>query len=88
MQNVLTEKLKEIAEFRQEKPGEVIAEAIEIGLEKMWVDKILGQYLKKRISRQKAAHLVGLDLVKLAEYQNKVVQNDLTWGEKTNLTHP
>lgn len=80
MQNTITEKLQEVIQFRQEKPEQVIAEAVEIGLEKMWVDFVLAQYLKKRISRRKTIQLVGLELVRLAEHQDKYVQKDIRWG--------
>lgn len=77
----ITEKLQEVAKFRQENPQQVIAEAVEIGVSKMWIDSVLGQYLNKKISRQKAIHLVGLDLVRLANQQHKIVQTDIDWGK-------
>lgn len=80
MQNTMTDKLEEVAKLRHEKPQEIIAEAVEIGLDKMWAGLILAQYLKKQISRQKAIQLVGFELVGLAEHQNKIVQADIKWG--------
>jgi hypothetical protein len=43
-------------------------------------DAILTQYLSGKISREKAIHLVGLDIVKLAERQNQAVLEDIKWG--------
>ena len=80
MQNTIADKLREVAEFCHENPEQVIAEAVDIGLQKLWVDIVLVQYLKKRISRRKAIHLVGADQVKLAERQDKITQNDIKWG--------
>ena len=37
MQNTITDKLQKVAEFRHEKPGQVIAEAVEIGLGKILI---------------------------------------------------
>lgn len=81
MQNTITEKLQELTTFRREKSEQVIAEAVEIGVEKMWIDDVLSQYLRKRISRRKAIQLAGLDLVRLAEHQDRAVQMDIKWGK-------
>lgn len=80
MQDTLTENLQEVAKFRHQKPEEIIAEAVEIGLWKMRVDTVLSRYLNKKISRRKAIQLVGLDPVNLAEHQDRAVQNDISWG--------
>ena len=80
MQNTITTKLQEVATTRHEEPGQIIAEAIEIGLGKMWADGVLAQYLHNRISRRKAIQLVGFDLVRLAEHQDSMAQNDIKWG--------
>lgn len=80
MQSTITQNLHELARFRHQEPGQIIAEAIEIGLWKMWIDVVLAQYLKKKISRRKAIQLVGLDIVKLAEHQDRIAQSDLRWG--------
>lgn len=80
MQDTLTENLQEVAKFRHQRPEEIIAEAVEIGLWKMRVDTVLAQYLNKKISRRKAIQLVGLDSVSLAEHQDRIVQNDINWG--------
>lgn len=83
MPNTITEQLKEIAHLQHKNPELVIAEAVEIGLEKMWLDSILSQYLKKQISRRKTIQMAGLDMVRLAEHQDKVVQKDIKWGVRS-----
>jgi len=80
MQETMTTQLEELARLRHEGPSEIIAEAVKIGLSKLYVESVLGQYLKKRISRNKAIRLAGLDAVKLAEQQKRIVEKDLAWG--------
>lgn len=87
MIDVMTQKLEKVVKFRRQKTEQVIAEAVEIGLEKMWIDAVLAQYLKKIISRAKAVHLVGSDMVRLAEHQNRVVQTDAKWGKNGGKVH-
>jgi len=80
MQNTVVNQLEEVARLRHEKPQEVIAQALEIGLAKMWQDGLLEKYLDRQISRKKAIQLLGLELVRLAEQQDKLVQEDVKWG--------
>lgn len=80
MQQTITVQLEELVKLRHEAPAEVIAEAVEIGLSKLYLESVLGQYLKKQISRSKAIQLVGLDAVKVAEHQQRMTQHDIAWG--------
>ena len=80
MHQTITEQLAEVAKLRQEPPTEVIAEAVEIGMSKLYQDCVLSEYLKKRITRHKATQLVGLEVVKLAEQQQKIAKKDMAWG--------
>lgn len=80
MRDTITTQLEELARLRHEAPAEVIAEAIQIGVSKLYMESVLAKYLKKRLSRSKAIHLAGLEAVELAEKQNKAVQQDISWG--------
>ena len=80
MQNSLTVQLAEVAKLRREPPTEVIAEAVEIGLSKLYEDSVLKEFLNKKISLKKAIQLVGHEAVNLAKQQHKIVQKDLSWG--------
>lgn len=82
MQQAITEQLEELVKLRREPPQEVIAEALQLGMSKLYVDSVLNQYLNKHISRSKAIQLVGLEAVKLAEEQRKIIQKDIAWGLK------
>lgn len=85
MAQTLTEELKEVVRLQNKKEEVVIAQAVEIGLHKLWVDAILSQYLNKKISRRKAIQLVGLDRVRLADEQKRIVDEDIVWGK--NASH-
>lgn len=76
----ITEQLTEVAKLRREPATEVIAEAVEIGMSKLYQECVLNEYLKKRMSRNKAIQLAGLEAVRLAEEQYKTAKKDIAWG--------
>lgn len=72
--------LETIIEVNKKDVSTVLAQAVEIGISKLWTETILNLYLSKKITRKKAIRSVGLDLVNLADKQNKIVQEDIKWG--------
>ena len=80
MRDTITAQLEELVKLRHEPPAEVIAEAIQVGVSKLYTESVLGKFLKKRLSRNKTIGLVGLEAVALAEKQHKAVQQDVSWG--------
>jgi len=80
MQKTMTARLEQVAKLRHELPQNVIAQAIEIGVSRMYMDSILARYLKKRLSRRQAVQAVGLEAVQMAETQQTAVREDVAWG--------
>ena len=61
--------------------AEIVAKAFQTGLRQLWREQILGQYLRGKISRDKAITLAGIDYVKLAERQRDAMMEDLAWAK-------
>ena len=80
MASTLTAQLEELVKLRHEPPANVLAEALERGLAKLYQESVLALLLKKRLSRRKAIRLVGLEAVQTAEHQWQTTQQDLAWG--------
>ena len=80
MPPTLTAQLEELVKLRHEPPAEVLAEALERGLARLYEESVLALFLKKQISRRKAVRLVGLEAVKTAEHQLQATHRDLAWG--------
>ena len=59
---------------------EVMAQAFRTGLRQLWRERVLGQYLRGEITREKAIELSGIDWVELAERQHKAMMEDLAWA--------
>jgi len=80
MQDEMLKELETLSNERKEDVTIIIANAVKIGIEKIRQETILDRYLKKKISREEAIKLVGLEAVKLAERQRRAVLDDVKWG--------
>jgi hypothetical protein len=73
----------EILVRETDKPeSEIMSLAIKAGLQQLWREHILGQFLRQEISRAKAIDLVGIDWVELAERQYAAAQEDMGWAKQ------
>jgi len=77
---VVLRELETLAKEREEDVTTIIANAVKIGIEKIGQETILERYLKKRITREEAIKLVGMELVRLAEREKEAVLEDVEWG--------
>jgi len=64
----------------QKPESEVMAQAFRAGLRQLWRERILGQYLRGNITRDKAIEGAGIDWVELAERQHNAMMEDLAWA--------
>ncbi len=76
----ITERVQEIAEARDVPESEILEQALERGVEDLWIDVVLSRYLDNEIDRETAIELVGRDRVKRAEREVEVVEEDVQWG--------
>ena len=60
--------------------AEILTHVFEIGLRQAWREVLLGQYLRREITREDAIDAVGIDWVELAERQWHAAQEDMAWG--------
>ena len=76
----ISDRVRQIAEARGLPESEVLERALERGLETLWEDIVLAQYLEGDIDRQEAVNLVGHPKVERAERERDVVEDDVRWG--------
>lgn len=76
----LSERVRELAEARDVSESEVFERALERGLEELWEDLVLGQYLAGELEREEAIERVGRAKVKRAEREMELVEEDIKWG--------
>ncbi len=59
---------------------EILTMAFQTGVRQLWIEHVLGRYLKNEISRDNAIESVGIDLVELAKRQHKAMKEDIVWA--------
>ncbi|MCZ7399610.1 MAG: hypothetical protein O8C62_08030 [Candidatus Methanoperedens sp.] len=80
MKYELLDELEELAKAKHEDISDLIAEALRIGVSKLWQERVLSMYLRGELNRKEAVKRVGLNMVKLAEKQKKAALEDVKWG--------
>lgn len=76
----LSERVRALAEARDVPESEVFERALERGLEELWENLVLGQYLEGELDRDEAIERVGREKVKRAEREMEIVEADIEWG--------
>ena len=76
----ISDRVREIAEARGLPESEVFEQALERGLEDLWEDLVLAQYLDGTIEREEAIERVGRTKVEHAERERDIVEEDVDWG--------
>jgi predicted transcriptional regulator len=76
----LSDRVREIAEARDLSESEVFERALERGLEDLWEDLVLGQYLDGELDLVEAIDRVGRTKVERAKREVEVVEEDVDWG--------
>ncbi len=80
MKYELLDELEDLAKAKHEDISDLIAEALRIGISKLWQERVLSMYLQGELDRKEAVKRVGLNMVKLAEKQKKAALEDVKWG--------
>jgi hypothetical protein len=76
----MSDRIREIADARNIPESEVIEEALERGIEDLWVDLTLTQYFDADIDRETTIDLLDHSTVERAEAEIAVVEEDVDWG--------
>ena len=76
----ISDRVREIAEARGLPESEVFERALERGLEDLWKDLVLAQYLDGELDREEAIERVGRTKVERADRECEVVEEDVNWG--------
>ena len=76
----ISDRVQEIAEARNLQESEVFGQALERGLEDLWEELVLTQYLDGTRERAEAIEHVGRAKVERAEQEQEIVLDDVDWG--------
>lgn len=76
----ISDRIREIADARDLPESEVFERALERGLDALWEDIVLAQYLNGDLDRETAVDRVGRTKVEQAEREREAVEADVDWG--------
>lgn len=76
----IPDQVPKIAQARGLPESEVFERALERGLEDLWEDLVLAQYLDGELDRDEAIKHIGRTKVERAEREREVIEEDVDWG--------
>lgn len=76
----ISDRVRDIAEARGLPESEVLQRALDRGLEDLWEDLVVAQYLDGELDREEAVERVGRAKVERAERERELVEEDVDWG--------
>lgn len=76
----VSDRVREIARYRDTDESAVIQEAVETGVETLWRDVVVSKYLNGDLSREKACEELGVDVIDRVDQAKSAVNEDIEWG--------
>ena len=76
----VSERVREIARYRDAEESEIIQRAVETGVETLWRDVVISKYLNEEISREDACDELGVDVVNRVDQAKNAIDEDIEWG--------
>ncbi len=72
--------LERLARETDKSEAEVMALAVKVGLKQLWRERVLGRYVRGKITRDEAIEEAGIDWVELADRQHQAMLEDFEWA--------
>ncbi|OVE83895.1 hypothetical protein [Natronolimnobius baerhuensis] len=79
----VSERVREIARHRDLNESEIIQQAVEQGVEDLWRDVVVDQYVAGEIDREEARDELGPAFVGEIDKAKAAVESDVEWGLET-----
>ena len=76
----VSDRVREIARYREAEESEIIQRAVENGVENLWRDVVISKYLAGEISREEACDELGVDVVNRVDQAKDAIDEDIEWG--------
>lgn len=78
----LTDRIREIADAKGVSESAVLEQAVERGIQELWEETVLSQYVTGDLDRAEAVDRVGESAVRQADREVEAVEQDVEWGTK------
>ena len=76
----LSDRVREIARYRDTEEAAIIQRAAEAGIETLWRDVVISKYLDGEISREDACDELGVDVITQVDQAKSAIDEDIEWG--------
>lgn len=76
----VSERVHEIAKYRDSDESWVIQQAVEKGVDELWRDVVVAKYLDGDISRRQAVEELGQEYVRRVDQAETAIEEDVRWG--------
>lgn len=76
----VSDRVREIARYRNAEEAAIIQRAVEAGVETLWRDVVIAKYLDGDISREEASDELGADVIKRVDQAKSAIDDDIEWG--------
>lgn len=76
----VSDRVREIARYRETEEAAIIQRALEAGIETLWRDVVIAKYLDEEISREEASDELGADVINQVDQAKSAIDEDLEWG--------
>lgn len=80
MASDVSDRVREIARYRELEEAEIIQRALENGIDNLWRDVVISKYLKGEIGRSEAVDDLGADVVNRVDQAKDALNEDIEWG--------
>lgn len=76
----VSNRVQEIARYRDAEESYVIQQALETGVENLWRDVIISKYLNDDLAREEAIEAVGSDIIQKVDMSKDAIEDDIEWA--------
>lgn len=76
----VSDRVREIAQYRDTDESAVIQQAVESGIETLWRDVVIAKYLDGDLTREEAVNELGADVIHRVDRAKDAIDEDIEWG--------
>ena len=76
----VSDRVREIARYRETEESTIIQRAVEAGIDTLWRDVVISKYVDGDISHEEACDKLGADVINQVDQAKSAIEEDIEWG--------
>ena len=73
----VSDRVREIARYRETEESTIIQRAVEAGIDTLWRDVVISKYVDDEISREEACDELGADVINQVDQTKSAIDEDI-----------